>query len=66
VQRIGVIGIGFKRLPATQLGIEMPPGAHMAKAGFMERSGRLRFLAGCPEIATFHRQISSGDVPTAR
>jgi hypothetical protein len=58
MKRIRMIGIRFKRFPAADLGIKIPPGSQMAKAGFMERSGRLRFSAGCPGFATVHRQVS--------
>jgi hypothetical protein len=41
MQRVGVIGIGFKGLLATELGVEILFGPQMAHAGLIERSRRV-------------------------
>jgi hypothetical protein len=58
VQAAGVIGVRGKRLLATDLGIEILPGPHMAKAGFMEFCGRRRSSGGGPAFATAHLRFS--------
>jgi hypothetical protein len=37
MQGIGVFRIYLEGLPAAKLGVEVPPGAEMLKAGLMER-----------------------------
>ena len=63
MQRVGVIGVGLKRLAAAELGIEVTAGAHMRKASRVQRCdlsrpGRteigLRRLGGSPALATIH------------
>ena len=58
MQDVGVIRVCGERLLAADLGIEMPPGPQMAKAGFMKFGGRGRSSGGGPAFATAHLRIS--------
>jgi len=70
MQGVGVIRIYLKRLPAAELGVEVPPGAEMMKASFTESSrcarrqglpGRsrvfARILGGYPALAAVHQRV---------
>jgi hypothetical protein len=70
MQGIGVIGIDRQRLLAANLRVEILSGRSVAKAGFVERGGRVgactRWFglgsAACgPAFATIHQRIS-GDL----
>jgi hypothetical protein len=66
MQGVRVFRIYREGLLAANLGVEVPPGAEVLKAGRIERSRRVRrrhvprslgALGGCPALATVHQRI---------
>jgi hypothetical protein len=63
VQRVDVIGVNRKRLPAAKLRVEVPASLHEPKPGLVEcvRLGNAGALVGfsgvCPGFRAFHGQI---------
>jgi hypothetical protein len=73
MQGVRVFRVYRKGLPAADLGIEVPPGEEMLKAGRIERCrrvrrraipGRLGTLGGCPAVATAHQRVIMVDFQT--
>ena len=60
MQGVGVVGIQCKRLLAAKLGVEMPSGLHVAKAGLVERGD------GCRPRTSTGRLRLSWRLPGAR